>query len=170
MDKRSLVRVALLVFVAAGVAAIGLSGARDRAARRAVASSAEVAAGSTAANPTTAATTGHQVVAYYFHRTMRCNTCRSIESRAASTIARDFAVEMERGALAWQVVNVDEPRFEHFVDEYDLASSALVLVELQDGRAVRWTALEDVWGLVDDPARFEGYVASQLRAYLGGPS
>ena len=69
-------------------------------------------------------------VAYYFHRTMRCPTCLSIEKQAREAIEAGFAGELEDGTVAWQAVNIEEPGNEHFEKDFELTSSALVLVEM----------------------------------------
>jgi len=109
----------------------------------------------------------HKVIAYYFHSTQRCMTCNKIERWAAETLREQFATALESGELEWRVVNMEEPPNTHFVQDYQLVASSLVLVDLRDGAQRDWTNMEKVWQYVhDDEAQFKKYVAEQARAYL----
>lgn len=91
-----------------------------------------------------------KVIAYYFHLTVRCTTCRTID----------------RGRLEWQVVNVELPENEHFVKDYQLFTKSVVLVHIANGKQQSHKTLNDVWELVGDKARFQAYVDKEVRGYL----
>jgi len=117
--------------------------------------------------PTPPVTASHRVVAYYFHRTVRCDTCRLIEAQARAVIETEFAAALQTGALEWHAINIEEPGNEAFAKAYDLTVPALVLVEFLDGRQARWTKLNRVWDLVQAPPAFAQYVQNEVHAYLG---
>lgn len=109
----------------------------------------------------------HRVVAYYFHNTQRCMTCNKIERLAEEALREQFAPALTDGTLVWRTVNMEMPPNEHFVEDYQLVTSSLVLVDFHDGEQRDWTTMEKVWQLVhDDEAAFKQYVAEQARAYL----
>lgn len=109
----------------------------------------------------------HKVVAYYFHNTQRCVTCNKIERLAQETLRERFANALQSGELEWRAVNMEESANRHFVEEYQLVTSSLVLVDLHDGEQHDWTNLEAVWQHVhDDEAEFKQYVATQTQEYL----
>lgn len=117
-----------------------------------------------AAGPTQSA---HKVIAYYFHTTQRCMTCNRIERLTEEALREQFAEPLEQGELEWRVVNMEEPLYTHFVQDYRLVASSLVLVDLHDGEQRDWTNMEKVWQYVHgDEARFKQYVAEQTRKYL----
>ncbi len=105
-------------------------------------------------------------VAYYFHRTMRCPTCLSIEKQAREAIETGFADELEDGTVTWQAVNIEESGNEHFEKDFELTSSSLVLVEMAADEVGRWKNLERVWELVDDSFGFQEYVWTELAEFL----
>ncbi len=109
-----------------------------------------------------------RVVAYYFHGNVRCRTCRKIEASAADAIQRVFADELKAGRLEWRPTNVEQPANAHFVQDYQLVTRSLVLVELKDGKQVRWKNLDQVWELVSDDIRFAQYVQREVKAFLAG--
>ncbi len=109
----------------------------------------------------------HRVVAYYFHNTQRCMTCNKIERLAEEALREQFAPALADGTLVWRTVNMEMPPNEHFVEDYQLVTSSLVLVDFHDGEQRDWTTMEKVWQLVhDDEAAFKQYVAEQAQAYL----
>lgn len=107
------------------------------------------------------------VVAYYFHGNVRCATCRKIEALADEAIHSAFPAELESGALAWSVVNIDEPDDKHFIEDFQLVTRSVVLAEYRGGEVVRYTNLDRVWQLVRDEAAFMAYVQDETRAFLG---
>ena len=109
---------------------------------------------------------GHQLVAYYFHRTQRCQTCLTIEAYAEEALAEAFPQALRSGELEWRAVNVEEPANEHIVEDYQLTASALVLVDTQDGEQEEWRDLERVWELVGDELEFKAYVEAEALAFL----
>ncbi len=109
----------------------------------------------------------HKVIAYYFHNTKRCMTCNKIERLAEEALREQFAEPLETGVLEWRVVNMEEPPNTHFVHDYQLVASSLVIVDVHDGEQRDWTNMEKVWQYVhDDEAAFKRYVAEQTRTYL----
>jgi thioredoxin 1 len=56
-----------------------------------------------------AAKAANQVVAYYFHGTVRCETCLKIERLALETLQQRFASELAASRLVFMSVNYDQP-------------------------------------------------------------
>jgi len=107
-----------------------------------------------------------RLIVYYFHGNVRCPTCNKLEAYSKEAVETLFADELNSGQVEFQVVNYDESGNEHFLTDYDLSFQSLVLVEMKDGKEVRFTNLEKIWELVGDkPAYFE-YVRNGLDAYL----
>ncbi len=112
--------------------------------------------------------TDRQVVAFYFTGKVRCSSCRRIEQVSRNAIERYFPRELGAGQLRFLVVDFDEPENRHFVEDYRLDSSALVLVDRRAGRQVAWKNLRDVWPLVEDEPKLETYVRDEVAAMLKG--
>lgn len=115
-----------------------------------------------------AADTPRQFVAYYFHRTVRCQTCLSIEKQSREAIELAYGGELSAGRVEWHAVNIEEPGNEHFEKDFELQTQSLVLVETTDGQAARWKLLPKVWELVEDPYGFQEYVVAEVALFLGG--
>lgn len=106
------------------------------------------------------------VVAFYFHRTVRCHSCLEIEEWARQAIEMHFAGELTGGLIEWRPVNIDKPGNEHFEKDYELTTQSLVLVRMRDGQPAEWKNLKSVWELLGDCARMTEYVRSEMSAFV----
>lgn len=107
------------------------------------------------------------VIAFYFHGDVRCTTCRTIEAYAEEAVNEGFADQLASGSLEWRVVNVEKPENEHFVEDFQLVTRSVVLVEYRDGKVMRWRILDKVWQLVRSKERFVEYVQSEVGEFIG---
>ena len=107
-----------------------------------------------------------KVIAYYFHGTFRCSTCRTIEEYSHEAIQTYFAKELGNGGLEFRPVNVDEPENKHFIQDYQLVTRSLVLSLVSDGKEKKWKNLPEVWKLVRDKERFFQYVKDEVAIFL----
>jgi hypothetical protein len=110
--------------------------------------------------------TGDKVVVYYFHATKRCKTCKTIEAYAEEAIRTGFEGQLESGALEWRTVNVDKPENQHFIEDFELATRTVVLVDVEDGVEKKWARLDRVWELVGDKKEFTDYIWENTNDFL----
>lgn len=108
----------------------------------------------------------HPVMAYYFHGTVRCQTCLLIEALARTAVEQQFGAELGAKRLIWESVNYDLPENRHFLTDYKLPCPSLVLVLRQEGKPERWKLLADTWQLVHEPAKLNHYVQTEVRNFL----
>jgi hypothetical protein len=106
------------------------------------------------------------VIAYYFHTTYRCVSCRKIEAYSKLAIETAFAADLASGRLQWRMINIEDTGNEHFVKDYQLFTKSLVLSERRAGREVRWKNLPKVWELLNSEPAFVDYVQTETRAFL----
>ena len=107
-----------------------------------------------------------KVVAYYFHGTARCVTCRDIESYTKEAIETGFPEAINTKHLEFKVVNVDEPQNEHFIQDYQLSASSVVVARFTNGEQTDWKNLQLVWELVPDHDAFMVYVQEETKPFL----
>ena len=171
---KSAVTVILLIFVAASVAYLVVSEARPKTATtdpatRGADQSQPVASESLQATAKPANERRSPVlVAYYFHGTSRCPTCLKMEKYAREAIEETFDSDIQSGRVQWQAVNYDESANEHFVKDYGLVASSLVIVS---GEAVASGArrkLDRIWDLIGDEQAFKNYVIDEVKNMLRG--
>ena len=119
------------------------------------------------ASTSTSAEAADQIVVYYFHGQHRCATCNKMEAMADQVITTQFEKEIESGRLKWSVINTDRKENEHFKNEFNLYTKALIVTALKNKRRIKWKNCEKIWELVHQPDEFMEYVESEVRAYLG---
>jgi hypothetical protein len=109
-----------------------------------------------------------KIIAYYFHGTRRCRTCKKIESLTRTVVQNNFQAELENGSLEWQSVNVDTNENKHFIKEFNLYTKSVVLVEIIDSKQSSWKNLDQVWQLVHKEDNFKPYIRNEIKTYLKG--
>jgi len=107
-----------------------------------------------------------KVIAYYFHGTFRCSTCRTIEQYSHDALQTYFEKELGSGKLEFRPVNIEEPEYKHFIQDYQLVTRSLVLSLMSDGKETKWKNLADVWKLVRDKDKFFQHVKDEVEKLL----
>jgi hypothetical protein len=107
-----------------------------------------------------------QVIAYYFHGTVRCETCLKIERQAREAIEQRFPLEMAENRLVFKPVNYDKPENAHFLKEYKLTCPSLVVVRQKSAKDEKWTLLDKTWEHVENPVQFNEYVEGETERLL----
>jgi|WetSurMetagenome_2_1015567.scaffolds.fasta_scaffold285461_2 hypothetical protein len=108
----------------------------------------------------------HKIIAYYFHGTVRCPTCPNIERYTDKALKTHFADYLADGKLEWRAINREEPPNEHFAQDYQLYSQALIIVDSIPGEPSEWKNLEAIWDHAGDKATFIEYVRTEVDQYL----
>ena len=106
------------------------------------------------------------LVAYYFHGNFRCDNCRKIEQYSREAIEEYFVEELKTKKLTFTIINTDLSENKHFIEDYQLYTSSLVIAEYKDGEQIRWKNLAKVWDYLNDKDAFYEYVRSEIRNYL----
>lgn len=101
-----------------------------------------------------------------FHGERRCRTCIGIGALAKKTIDEEFAAEENAGKVHWEHINYDETDNAHFVEDYKLVSSTVLVSLWKDGKEVKWNRLDGVWDLYGDESAFRTYIAENVRELL----
>ncbi len=106
------------------------------------------------------------VIAYYFHGTYRCITCRTIEKYSKEAIEYFFSEELKKGKLEFKSINVEDPESRHFIQDYQLFTRSLVLSLVNKDKEVKWKVLPDVWKYYRDKNKFFKYVKDEVENFL----
>lgn len=101
-----------------------------------------------------------------FHGEKRCRTCIGIGDLARKTLDDEFKTEERAGRVRWEHINYDDPANAHFVKDYGLVSSTVLVTLWKDGKEVKWSRLDGVWDHVDDEPTFRAYVVRGVRGLL----
>ena len=155
MKPKTIITAVLLLFVAISVVALIVKQSTD---------GPEASTGGDAAK--SEQLPDDRMIVYYFHGNMRCPTCNTLEAYSKEAVETLFADELNSGQVEFQVVNYDESWNGHFLTDYDLSFQSLVLVEMKDGKEVRFTNLDKIWELVGNKPAYFDYVRGEVDAYL----
>jgi len=109
-----------------------------------------------------------KVIAYYFHGTRRCASCRKIEAYSVEAVTTGFVDDLKGGTLEWQVINIDEDANKHYIKEYQLYTKSVILSHVKDGKEVAWKNLDKVWTLLGNKQDFVDYVQAETRTFMSG--
>jgi hypothetical protein len=112
------------------------------------------------------ATVVPEAIAYYFHTTYRCASCKKIEAYSKEAIETGFAEELKSGALKFESINIEEEGNEHFIEDYQLYTKSLIICDMKDGKQVRWKNLNKIWELIGNKDEFVQYVQAEIKTYL----
>jgi len=104
---------------------------------------------------------------FYFHGQKRCATCHKLEDYAAELLQEHFADQLEKGTMTWEVINVETPENEHYIDDYKLVARGIVLSKNEEGKEVAWKNLDQVWQLVADKQAYQQYIRESIEAMKG---
>ncbi len=106
-------------------------------------------------------------IVYYFHGDRRCKTCKGIEKVTHDVVHKSFAKALESGALRFETVNYESDANRHFVHDFGLTSSSVVVAHVKDGKVAGYELLGDVWRHARNHEKLAAYLESAIRAELG---
>ncbi len=107
-----------------------------------------------------------KLVAYYFHPTQQCVTCRTIQAYAKEAIEAKYGDLLKAGVIEWRPLDVEQRPNNHFIGDYRLVTSSLVLVKFNNGKKGDWRTLEKTWTLVRKKAELIQYVQANVEKFL----
>ena len=107
-----------------------------------------------------------KIIAYYFHGTYRCPSCKTIEEWSHDAIKSSFQDELKNGRLVWKVLNIEETQNRHFIKNYNLYTKSLIISEMNGEKEIRWKNLDRVWQLLRNQEKFFSYVEGEIKKYM----
>jgi len=108
----------------------------------------------------------NQVVVYYFHRKFRCQSCEVLESTLLSTLQVIYADHFGAGRLAMCIINVDEPENRYYLDQFEIISNSIVIVEKRSGAVSRYKNLVSIWDISQDRDAIAHMLQTEVAGFL----
>jgi len=121
-------------------------------------------AGGQGATATHSTGDGDKVVVYTVHMTFRCWECNQIEFLTKELLEKEFADPLNAGLIEYR--SVDYMKDTDFARRYNIASSTVVLVRLEDGHEAGFERLDRVWTKSRNREDFLAYVRGAIQAQL----
>lgn len=107
-----------------------------------------------------------RVVVYYFHRTQRCHTCLTLEKFSREAVEKIYQKELKSGKLEFKALNIELPENEHFISDFDLYGSALIVARYDDKKLAEFKDLAEIWTFAGEPEKFNEYVKGEIDKIL----
>jgi lipopolysaccharide export system protein LptC len=108
----------------------------------------------------------HQVIACYFHRTVRCPTCRTISAYIEEAVKTGFAAEVKDGSVKLAMIDFQNAKNQAYTQAYHITGPTLVIMDVKEGKVVAWKPAPKVWTLVAKKDEFFKYVQGEVQSYL----
>jgi hypothetical protein len=163
MTVRSIIRF-LSLTVCAGVLTVILCASLSVAAENSTTADKSSSDETTAEKP--AAEPSHQVIACYFHRTVRCPTCKKISAYIEESVNTGFASQVKDGSVKMMMIDFQDVKNQKYTQAYKISGPTLVIMDVQDGKVTSWKPAPKVWSLVANKPDFFKYVQEEVKAYL----
>jgi len=74
-------------------------------------------------------TSGNDIEVYYFHRTVRCITCKTVEAEARKNIEMLYADQVKTGKISFTALNLEEATGKTVGDRLGVNSQTLLIVK-----------------------------------------
>ena len=115
-----------------------------------------------------AATPSHQVIACYFHRTVRCPTCKKISAYIEEAVQTSFDPQVKDGSVKMMMVDFQDPKNQNLTQAYKITGPTLIIMDVHGDNVTAWKPAPKVWSLVGRKTDFFKYVQGEVQSYLDG--
>ena len=85
--------------------------------------------GQTSQKPVTAVSQNSDVEVYYFHRTVRCVTCKTVEAEARKNVEMLYADQVKAGKISFTALNLEEATGKSMSEKLGINSQTLLIVK-----------------------------------------
>ena len=72
-----------------------------------------------------------------FHSTHRCMTCNAIENQTKTVLEKHYRLEMEKGLITFQTVNVDDEENYNLAESFQVYGTALFINVVKNGKSTK---------------------------------
>lgn len=100
---------------------------------------------------------------FYFHRSQRCNTCKTIGRLTEEVISERFADELERGVVEFKEVNVELLENKELAKKFKATGPSLYINTIKNGYDDINQDV-NVWRLINNEAAYKDYLENKIKA------
>lgn len=108
----------------------------------------------------------NQIIVYYFHRKFRCQSCEILESTLQTTLEVTYSDHFGAGKLAMCVVNVDDPENRHYLEQFQILSNSVIIVEKKKGVVARFKNLDGIWEISENREAINDMLLAEVDGFL----
>jgi hypothetical protein len=78
---------------------------------------------------TVASSSGNDIEVYYFHNTVRCVTCKTVEAEARKNVEMLYADQVKSGKISFMALNLEEATGKSMGEKLGVNSQTLLIVK-----------------------------------------
>lgn len=99
---------------------------------------------------------------FYFHRSQRCNTCKSIGRLSGEVINERFANDLDRGMIEFREVNVELLENKELAKKFQATGPSLYINVIKNGHD---DIKQDfnVWRLINNETAYKDYLENKIK-------
>jgi hypothetical protein len=107
-----------------------------------------------------------RVVVMYFHRTVRCPTCRKMGGYTEEAVKIGFAKQLKQGKVEFHFIDFQDKKNARLTAGYKVAGPTLIVAKVAANKVVEIKNLEEMWTKVADKDEFVAYVQHNVKSAL----
>jgi hypothetical protein len=89
-----------------------------------------------------------------------------MENFTKEVIETQFTKEHEKGLIQFQELNIEDSVNEHYINDYNLEYSTVILAKFINNKQIKWKNLEHVWKFANDKDSFFKYAKIEIEKFL----
>lgn len=102
----------------------------------------------------------------YFTSNVSNPACLKIEELIRRTIEKRFAQEAIRGALIFELIDMDFPENKRYLTQFQVDAKTVVIAEYIKGVQGKWVNLQDAGLAFNNPEDIEKLIAEAVTSFL----
>jgi len=111
-------------------------------------------------------TPGEYVWIVYFHRLPECEACRVMSGHLQKLLTSQFHDEMKRQRIVLRYRNFEEDSNAALVQKFKIASPALAVMLIKDGKPIKAKLAGRIWSLTAEKQKLFDYLGDMIQTYL----
>ena len=93
-----------------------------------------------------------------------------MEKLTKEVLKKQFRKQIISNKIIFKAVNTEKPGNKHFIQDYQLFTKSVVLVDMRKGKQVNWKRLDKTWNYIRDREAFLRYIKNEIDVFLKGAS
>ncbi|MCL5991559.1 MAG: nitrophenyl compound nitroreductase subunit ArsF family protein [Bacteroidetes bacterium] len=101
----------------------------------------------------------------YFHATIRCHTCLTIEDFINKSVRMFYEKELKDSIITLSSIDFLQPENEHYQDKYKFDTQTLIISKKVEGKEINWKNLDKIWDYSNDFEKFRKYILKEINLF-----
>jgi hypothetical protein len=106
-----------------------------------------------------------RIVVMYFHRTNRCDRCRTMGGYAEEAVKKGFADQIKTGKVEFHFIDFQDAKNEALTKGYKVTGPTLIVAHVVKNKVKDRKNLIEMWEKLGDKDDFIKYVQDNVKAY-----